>query len=90
MIFIDPPTFSNSKRMRGVFDVQEAHVELITQAMGRLKHGGVLYFSNNFRRFQLAESFKEMFTVEEITADTVDRDFQRRPQIHRCWRLVQP
>ena len=90
LIFMDPPTFSNSKRMRGVFDVQEAHVELITLAMARLKRGGVLYFSNNFRRFQLAESLQERFTVEEITADTVDRDFQRRPQIHRCWRLMRP
>ena len=90
LIFMDPPTFSNSKRMRGVFDVQEAHVELITWAMARLKRGGVLYFSNNFRRFQFAESLKEKFTVEEITGATVDRDFQRRPEIHRCWRLTMP
>ncbi len=90
LIFMDPPTFSNSKRMRGVFDVQEAHVELITRAMAKLKRGGVLYFSNNFRRFQFAESLQEKFTVEEITSATVDRDFQRRPEIHRCWRLTMP
>ncbi|WP_286196458.1 bifunctional 23S rRNA (guanine(2069)-N(7))-methyltransferase RlmK/23S rRNA (guanine(2445)-N(2))-methyltransferase RlmL [Thalassotalea sp. G20_0] len=85
LIFMDPPTFSNSKRMRGVFDVQEAHVELIERAMARLKPGGVLYFSNNFRRFQLAKELEQKFSVEEITATTIDRDFQRRPGIHRCW-----
>ncbi|WBA79893.1 bifunctional 23S rRNA (guanine(2069)-N(7))-methyltransferase RlmK/23S rRNA (guanine(2445)-N(2))-methyltransferase RlmL [Endozoicomonas sp. GU-1] len=85
LIFMDPPTFSNSKRLRGVFDVQEAHVELIERAMARLKPGGVLYFSNNFRRFQLAKELVQKFRVEEITATTIDRDFQRRPGIHRCW-----
>ncbi|USE34261.1 bifunctional 23S rRNA (guanine(2069)-N(7))-methyltransferase RlmK/23S rRNA (guanine(2445)-N(2))-methyltransferase RlmL [Endozoicomonas sp. SCSIO W0465] len=85
LIFMDPPTFSNSKRMRGVFDVQEAHVELVERAMARLKPAGVLYFSNNFRRFQLAKALEQKFRVEEITAATIDRDFQRRPGIHRCW-----
>lgn len=85
LIFMDPPTFSNSRRMRGVLDVQEAHVELIERAMARLKPGGVLFFSNNFRRFQLAKELEQKFSVEEITASTIDRDFQRRPGIHRCW-----
>ncbi|KEI72166.1 50S rRNA methyltransferase [Endozoicomonas elysicola] len=87
LIFMDPPTFSNSKRMRDVFDVQEVHVELINLAMARLRKGGVLYFSNNFRRFQLAGELSQQFTVEEITASTIDRDFQRRPGIHRCWSI---
>lgn len=85
LIFMDPPTFSNSKRMRDVFDIQEVHVELINLAMARLRKGGVLYFSNNFRRFQLADELSQQFKVEEITASTLDRDFQRRPGIHRCW-----
>lgn len=55
LIFIDPPTFSNSKRMEGVFDVQRDHVELLDLAMARLAPGGVLYFSNNFRKFELDE-----------------------------------
>ncbi len=85
LIFMDPPTFSNSKRMRDVFDIQEVHVELINLAMARLRKGGVLYFSNNFRRFQLADELSQQFKVEEMTASTIDRDFQRRPGIHRCW-----
>lgn len=88
LIFMDPPTFSNSKRMRQVFDVQEAHVELIDLAMARLRKGGTLYFSNNFRRFKLAEELCERYQVEEITNTTIDRDFQRRQDIHRSWKVV--
>ena len=65
--------------------MQEAHVELIECAMARLKAGGELYFSNNFQRFRLAKELEQKFSVEEITAFTIDRDFQRRRGIHRCW-----
>ncbi|WP_044875031.1 bifunctional 23S rRNA (guanine(2069)-N(7))-methyltransferase RlmK/23S rRNA (guanine(2445)-N(2))-methyltransferase RlmL [Pseudomonas sp. LFM046] len=87
LIFIDPPTFSNSKRMEGVFDVQRDHVELLDLAMARLAPGGVLYFSNNFRKFQLDEGLAARYSVAEISADTVDADFARNPKIHRAWRL---
>ncbi|WP_137972782.1 bifunctional 23S rRNA (guanine(2069)-N(7))-methyltransferase RlmK/23S rRNA (guanine(2445)-N(2))-methyltransferase RlmL [Pseudomonas sp. F(2018)] len=88
LIFIDPPTFSNSKRMEGVFDVQRDHVHLLDLAMARLARGGVLYFSNNFRKFQLDESLAERYAVEEISAQTVDQDFARNAKIHRAWRLT--
>ncbi|WJN57711.1 bifunctional 23S rRNA (guanine(2069)-N(7))-methyltransferase RlmK/23S rRNA (guanine(2445)-N(2))-methyltransferase RlmL [Pseudomonas sp. SO81] len=88
LIFIDPPTFSNSKRMEGVFDVQRDHVHLLDLAMARLAKGGVLYFSNNFRKFQLDESLAERYAVEEISAQTVDQDFARNAKIHRAWRLT--
>lgn len=87
LIFIDPPTFSNSKRMEGVFDVQRDHVELIDLAMARLARGGVLYFSNNFRKFRLDEGLEARYRVEEISAQTLDPDFSRNPKIHRAWRL---
>lgn len=87
LIFIDPPTFSNSKRMEGVFDVQRDHVELIDLAMARLAPGGVLYFSNNFRKFLLDEHLGERYAVEEITAQTLDPDFSRNSRIHKAWRL---
>lgn len=87
LIFIDPPTFSNSKRMEGVFDVQRDHVELLDLAVARLAPGGVLYFSNNFRRFQLDEHLQERYAVEEITAQTLDPDFARNSKIHRAWRI---
>lgn len=87
LIFIDPPTFSNSKRMEGVFDVQRDHVELLDLAVARLAPGGVLYFSNNFRKFQLDEHLLERYAVEEITAQTLDPDFARNSKIHRAWRI---
>ena len=87
LIFIDPPTFSNSKRMEGVFDVQRDHVELIDLAVARLAAGGVLYFSNNFRKFQLDEHLVERYAVEEISSQTIDPDFARNSKIHRAWKI---
>lgn len=88
LIFIDPPTFSNSKRMEGVFDVQRDQVQLIDLAMARLASGGVLYFSNNFRKFQLEENLTERYAVEEITQQTIDPDFARNGKIHRAWKIT--
>lgn len=88
LIFIDPPTFSNSKRMEGVFDVQRDQVQLIDLAMARLASGGVLYFSNNFRKFQLEENLAERYVVEEISQQTLDPDFARNGKIHRAWKIT--
>ena len=88
LIFIDPPTFSNSKRMEGIFDVQRDQVQLIDLAMARLAPGGVLYFSNNFRKFQLEENLTTRYAVEEITAQTIDPDFARNGKIHRAWKIT--
>jgi len=87
LVFCDPPTFSNSKRA-GDFDVQAAHVGLLRAAVARLAPDGVLYFSNNFRRFRLDEAAVAAFaTVEDISAGTIPPDFARNPRIHRAWRL---
>ena len=88
LIFIDPPTFSNSKRMEGVFDIQRDHVQLLDLAMTRLAPGGVLYFSNNFRKFILDEGLAARYGVEEISDKTLDPDFARNTKIHRAWRLI--
>lgn len=88
LVFCDPPTFSNSARA-GDFDVQRSHVELLRLAVARLAPGGVLYFSNNFRRFRLAHDAVSAFAeVEDISAATIPPDFARNPRIHRAWRLV--
>ena len=87
LIFIDPPTFSNSKRMEGVFDVQRDHVHLLDLAMTRLAPGGVLYFSNNFRKFQLDEMLAKRYKIAEISGETLDPDFARNNRIHRAWRI---
>jgi 23S rRNA (guanine2445-N2)-methyltransferase / 23S rRNA (guanine2069-N7)-methyltransferase len=88
LIFIDPPTFSNSKRMEGIFDVQRDQVQLIDLAMARLAPGGVLYFSNNFRKFELEPNLSERYAIEEITAQTIDADFSRNAKIHRAWKIT--
>jgi len=88
VVFCDPPTFSNSKRADD-FDVQRDHVRLLRAAVARLADGGVLYFSNNFRRFRLDEEALSAFaTVEDISASTIPPDFVRNPRIHRAWRLA--
>lgn len=87
LIFIDPPTFSNSKRMQDVFDVQRDQRTLINEAMRLLAKDGVLYFSNNFRRFELEPELAERYQIEEISAQTIDPDFARNPKIHRAWRI---
>ncbi|MFQ3786842.1 bifunctional 23S rRNA (guanine(2069)-N(7))-methyltransferase RlmK/23S rRNA (guanine(2445)-N(2))-methyltransferase RlmL [Halomonas sp. A29] len=87
LIFLDPPTFSNSKKMEGTLDVQRDHVRLVALAMARLAPGGTLVFSNNQRRFQLDEGLTERFAVEDISARTFDPDFNRRPDIHHVFRI---
>lgn len=88
LIMLDPPSFSNSKRMDGVLDVQRDHVQLIEQAMGLLAPGGTLYFSNNLRTFTLDDAVPAQFKVANITAETLDKDFQRNTKIHQCWKIT--
>ncbi|ESS71913.1 ribosomal RNA large subunit methyltransferase K/L [Methyloglobulus morosus KoM1] len=87
LIFLDPPTFSNSKRMADVFDIQKDHASLIQQAATLLESQGVLYFSTNFRRFVLDRGALTGLTIEDITAKTIPEDFIRNPRIHYCWRI---
>jgi len=85
LIFLDPPSFSNSKRMDETLDIQRDHVHLIRQAMRCLSTNGVLIFSTNLRRFKLDESLGETFTVEDRTRWSIPRDFQRNTRIHQCF-----
>lgn len=87
LIFIDPPTFSNSKKFYGTFDVQRDHVSLLKRAMNRLTTEGTLYFSNNYRGFELDEEIEAMFNVQEITQETIGPDFKRNQKIHRAWKI---
>ncbi|MFO1435297.1 MAG: bifunctional 23S rRNA (guanine(2069)-N(7))-methyltransferase RlmK/23S rRNA (guanine(2445)-N(2))-methyltransferase RlmL [Gammaproteobacteria bacterium] len=87
LIFLDPPTFSNSKRMEANFDVQRDHLDVIEKAMRLLVADGELIFSTNRQRFNLDASIAKHFIVEDISAQTLPRDFARNPRIHRCWRL---
>ncbi|MDX5299056.1 MAG: bifunctional 23S rRNA (guanine(2069)-N(7))-methyltransferase RlmK/23S rRNA (guanine(2445)-N(2))-methyltransferase RlmL [Gammaproteobacteria bacterium] len=84
LIFLDPPTFSNSARMEGVLDVQRDHLALVEGAMKRLSPDGVLIFSNNYRRFRLDPVIAERWEVEDRTQWSLDKDFQRNAKIHQC------
>lgn len=85
LIFLDPPTFSNSKKMQGIFDVQRDHVDLVKECMRLLSTGGVLLFSNNLRKFKLDPSLLEDYEITDVTARTIDQDFKRNAGIHHCW-----
>ncbi len=88
LIFLDPPTFSNSKKMQEVFDIQSSHVRLIRNAAALLAPNGILYFSTNFRRFILNREALAELCFEDISAKTIDKDFARNTKIHYCWRMT--
>jgi 23S rRNA (guanine2445-N2)-methyltransferase / 23S rRNA (guanine2069-N7)-methyltransferase len=85
LIFLDPPTFSNSKRMEGVLDVQRDHVGMIRRSFRLLRPGGRLVFSTNYSRFRLDSESLADLEVEDISERTIPKDFERNPRIHRCF-----
>jgi len=89
LIFVDPPTFSNSKRMEGVLDVQRDHVGMIRRSLKLLRHSGRLVFSTNYTKFKLDSEALADLRVEDISARTIPKDFERHTRIHRCF-IIQP
>lgn len=87
LVVMDPPTFSNSKRMKDFLDIQRDHVTLINKVLMAMKKDGVLYFSNNLRRFELDEPAIEASSIKNITAQTIPFDFQGKLQRH-CFRIT--
>ena len=85
LVFLDPPTFSNSKKMDSTFDVQRDHIELIKKSMLLLDQNGSLVFTNNFRNFSMSSNIIERYQVCNISDNTFDPDFQRNKKIHNCW-----
>jgi 23S rRNA (guanine2445-N2)-methyltransferase / 23S rRNA (guanine2069-N7)-methyltransferase len=85
LIFLDPPTFSNSKRMEGVLDVQRDHVGMIRRTLKLLRPAGRLVFSTNYSRFKLDHEALKDLAVEDISDATIPKDFERHARIHRCF-----
>jgi len=85
LIFLDPPSFSNSKRMRDTLDVQRDHVTLIRQCVARLVPAGELVFSTNLRRFNLDRAALAGLVIEDISRATLPEDFKRDARIHQCF-----
>ena len=87
LIFLDPPTFSNSKRMEGVLDVERDHPALVDACMSLLEPGGLLVFSTNAQRFRLDPALAERYAIRDVSAATLPPDFERNPRIHRCFEI---
>ena len=86
---VDPPTFSNSKRLENDWDIQRQHVELLNATLAAIKPDGMIYFSTNFRRFKLDEESIHSNSIVEISKQTVPEDYRNR-RIHRCWKIRKP
>ncbi|MGQ0738552.1 MAG: class I SAM-dependent methyltransferase [Bacteroidota bacterium] len=78
LIMMDPPTFSNSQRMKDILDIQQDHAELINDCLRGLKKEGVLYFSTNFRKFILDREKLNAVSIKDITKATTPFDFEGR------------
>lgn len=87
LIFLDPPTFSTSKRMAGTLDIQRDHVALVRAALKLLAANGTLIFSNNLQRFKMDLAALADLDVTDITHTTLPKDFERNPKIHNCWTI---
>lgn len=87
LVVMDPPTFSNSKKMKDVLDIQRDHAELINKTINVLKPEGVLYFSTNARKFQFETENILATTIKDITKATTPFDFEGKLQ-RWCWRLI--
>jgi len=87
LIFLDPPTFSNSKRMKGSFDIQRDHIELLKKVLRLLAPNGLLIFSNNNRQFKLNSEELPEWNIKDITQATIPRDFLRNKRIHHCFEI---
>jgi 23S rRNA (guanine2445-N2)-methyltransferase / 23S rRNA (guanine2069-N7)-methyltransferase len=86
LIFLDPPTFSHSKTTR-VLDVQRDHVQLITLASALLTPQGTLFFSTNAERFRLDREALASLVIEDISAQSIPRDFAGHARIHQCFEI---
>jgi len=87
LVFVDPPAFSNSKRLKGTWDTQRDHATMLYYILKRVKPGGTIYFSNNLRGFIPMFDNLEASAIKDITAQTIPEDF-RNKQIHHCYKIL--
>lgn len=87
LVFLAPPTFSNSKRMEGVLDVERDHPDLIEACMRLLAPQGLIVFATNARRFHLAGPLEERYDISNVSGATLPEDFARNPRVHRTYEV---
>ena len=85
IIIVDPPTFSNSRKMEGIFDIQRDYISLIKACLDLLDKDGYILFSTNYTRFHFDSSRFKNIQLKNITAITIDEDFSKKNKPHRCW-----
>jgi 23S rRNA (guanine2445-N2)-methyltransferase / 23S rRNA (guanine2069-N7)-methyltransferase len=85
LILLDPPTFSNSKKMQATLDIQRDHVQMIKDVMKLLSNDGLLIFSNNQHKFKLEADSLSDFEIQNKTDWSIDKDYKRSKNIHQCW-----
>ena len=86
LIVLDPPSFSNSKKMLDILDIQRDQETLIDGAMNLLSENGQLFFSNNLRTFTLNDALMQRYHIKNISKFSVPEDF-RNKKIHQCWEI---
>jgi 23S rRNA (cytosine1962-C5)-methyltransferase len=89
LVVMDPPTFSNSKRMKDILDIQRDHVELINDMLKAMKPGGILYFSTNFTQFIIDLDQIKSDQIKDITKATTPFDFEGRLK-RWCYKIIKP
>lgn len=87
LVVLDPPTFSNSKNMREVLDIQRDHANLLEWTLAHTTPGGVIFFSTNFRRFKMDAERIRGASIRDISAQTIPPDF-KNAKIHHCFEVV--
>jgi len=87
LVILDPPTFSNSKRMKEFLDIQRDHVDILNKVLHATKPGGIIYFSNNYRRFVLDTEQVKATSIKDITGQTMPFDFQQK-MIRKCYKII--
>lgn len=88
LIFLDPPSYANSKEMDNKFSIQQDHVPLIENALSLLSDDGILIFSNTLRNFKLEKDAFEGVTIESLTKQTIPEDYKRHSKIHNSWKFT--
>jgi 23S rRNA (guanine2445-N2)-methyltransferase / 23S rRNA (guanine2069-N7)-methyltransferase len=88
VIYMDPPVSFSVKKKNLNFDLQQDHEQLLRLAMDRLSRDGVLIFASNAKKFSFAPTLEDDFHIEDITGETVSKDFKHSRNIHRCWRIM--
>ncbi len=87
LVFVDPPAFSNSKRLKGTWDTQRDHATMLFYILKLVKPGGTIYFSNNLRGFEPQFETLKASSIKDISVQTVPEDF-RNKQIHHCYKII--